>query len=104
MGDPDAPDSVIARRLSHLLATVHEPGRGPCTLKEVADGINEAAGEQLISVPYLSQLRLGQRTSPSYRRLQAIARFFGVPESYFSDDLTAGQADEQLEDPPRDAR
>jgi len=29
--------------------------------------------------------------------LQAIARFFGVPETYFSDDLTAAQADEQLD-------
>lgn len=94
--DDDAPGSVIARRLEHLLATVHPAGRGPYLLREVADGVNQAAGDQIVSVAYLSQLRLGQRKTPSFRILQAIAQFFGVPASYFSDDLTAAQADQQL--------
>jgi transcriptional regulator with XRE-family HTH domain len=95
--EADAPRSVIAQRLDHLLATVHPAGRGPYLLREVVDGINTAAGEKLISVAYLSQLRLGQRAKPSFQVLRAIARFFGVPEAYFSDDFTAAQADEQLE-------
>jgi transcriptional regulator with XRE-family HTH domain len=98
MGDKDdATGSVIAERLEHLIATVHPASRGPYLLREITDGINEAAGEKLISVAYLSQLRLGQRATPSFKILHAIAQWFGVPPSYFSDDLTAAQADEQLE-------
>jgi transcriptional regulator with XRE-family HTH domain len=98
MGDDgDAAGSVIAQRLDHLLATAHPAGRGPYLLREITDGINEAAGEQVVSVAYLSQLRLGQRKTPSFRILEAIAQFFGVPSSYFSDELTAAQADQQLE-------
>jgi transcriptional regulator with XRE-family HTH domain len=98
MGDKDdAPGSRIAQRLDHLLATVHPDGRGPYLLREVAEGVNTAAGEKIISVAYLSQLRLGQRTTPSFRILEAIAQFFGVPATYFSDDLTSAQADQHLE-------
>jgi transcriptional regulator with XRE-family HTH domain len=97
MDEGTAPDSLIARRLEHLFATVHPPGRGPYSLREVADAINEAAGTRLISVAYLSQLRSGQRTEPSHSRLAAIARFFGVDVRYFSDDETAQDTDEQLE-------
>ncbi len=92
-----AADSLIARRLDHLFATVHPPGRGPYTLREVADAINEAAGTQLISYTYLSQLRRGQRTEPSHSRLAAIARFFGVDVRYFSDEETARRTDDELE-------
>ncbi|HZR48131.1 MAG TPA: helix-turn-helix transcriptional regulator, partial [Streptosporangiaceae bacterium] len=66
-------------------------------MREVADGINAEAGHQVISVQYLSQLRLGQRSVPSYEKLAAIAKFFGVDVRYFSDDLTASTTDEQLE-------
>jgi transcriptional regulator with XRE-family HTH domain len=76
-------DTVIAERLTILFATVHPRSRGPYLLREVADGINHAAGYELISVAYLSQLRLGLRTEPSWRRLAAIAKFFGVPLDYF---------------------
>jgi transcriptional regulator with XRE-family HTH domain len=97
MGGQDSPrQNVIAERLDHLIATVHEPGRGPYTLREISDGVREATGE-VVSVQYLSQLRLGQRTSPGYSKLKAVADFFGVDVRYFSDDLTAGQTDEQLE-------
>jgi len=97
MGGQDSPrQNVIAERLDHLIATVHEPGRGPYTLREISDGVRKATGE-VVSVQYLSQLRLGQRTSPGYSKLKAVADFFGVDVRYFSDDLTAGQTDEQLE-------
>jgi len=98
MGDEDdAPKNVIARRLEHLIATVHPAGRGPYLLREIADGANAAAGEPVVSVAYLSQLRLGQRKTPSYKVLEAIARFFGVPATYLYDELTDEQADRQLE-------
>ena len=105
MGDKDdAPRNVIAERLEHLIATVHPATRGPYLLREIADGVNEAAGEKIVSVAYLSQLRLGQRMSPSFKILQAIAQWFGVPPSYFADDMTAAHADEQLEFLTRHAR
>ena len=98
MGDEDdAPTSVIAQRLDHLLATAHPPGRGPYLLREVADGVNAAAGEKIISVAYLSQLRRGDRTTPSFRILEAIAQWFGVPATYFAEDLTDKQAEQHLE-------
>lgn len=87
---------VIAARLDHLFATVHPQGRGPYTLREVADAINTEAGSNLISVSYLSLLRTGQRSEPSASRLAAIARFFGVDVSYFTSDETAEETNQQL--------
>jgi len=93
----NAAANLIAKRLNHLLATVHPAGRGPYSLREVADAINEAAGTRLMSAAYLSQLRTGQRTEPSHSRLAAIAKFFGVDVRYFTDDETAQATDDQLE-------
>ena len=88
---------VIAERLDHLFSTVHPPGRGPYSLREVAEAINAEAGASVMSAAYLSQLRSGQRTEPSHSRLTAIARFFGVDVRYFSDDKAAIETDGQLE-------
>jgi transcriptional regulator with XRE-family HTH domain len=89
--------NVLAHRLNHLFATVHPAGRGPYTLREVADAINREAGETIISASYLSQLRAGQRSEPSHSRLLAIARFFGVDVDYFSAQVSAEDASRQTE-------
>ena len=91
------PRGVLAERLDLLIATVHPPGRGPYTLREIADAVNAQAGTSLISAAYISQLRTGQRTEPSHSRLAALARFFGVDTAYFSGDVTAQEATRQLE-------
>jgi transcriptional regulator with XRE-family HTH domain len=88
--------SVIAGRLDHLFETVHPAGRGPYSLREVAEAINAEAGENLISAAYLSLLRGGQRSAPGASRLAAIARFFGVSVDYFMSDSVAEQTDRQL--------
>ena len=88
---------VLAERLDHLIVTVHPHGRGPYSLREIADAINDEAGINLISAAYISQLRTGQRTEPSHSRLAALARFFGVGVDYFSDEATAEEASRQLE-------
>ena len=85
-------ENVLAQRLNRLFATVHPAGRGPYTLREVADAINPEAGETIISASYLSQLRAGQRREPSHSRLVAIARFFGVDIDYFSAQVSAEDA------------
>jgi transcriptional regulator with XRE-family HTH domain len=96
MEGQDSRPNVIAERLDHLIATVHEPGRGPYTLREISNGVSKTTGE-VVSVQYLSQLRLGQRTKPSYSKLKAVSAFFGVDVNYFSEDSAAQQTDEQLE-------
>lgn len=95
---PDGADrGTLASRLEHLFATVHPADRKPYTLREVAEAINTKAGTKLISPNYLWQLRNGERTEPSHTRLTAIADFFGVDVSYFSNDRAAQQVDEQLD-------
>jgi len=93
----NAAQGLIAQRLNHLFETVHPPERGPYSLREVVEAINEDAGTRLMSAAYLSQLRTGQRNEPSHSRLAAIAKFFGVDIRYFSDDDTAQATDQQLE-------
>lgn len=94
---PGASENVLAERLNALLAHSPRPGGGTYTLREVADGINAAEGERLVSVTYLSQLRTGVRSNPGFRRLQAIAAFFGVPVEYFSDSEVARRSDDELQ-------
>ena len=97
MAGDSGQENVLAERLDRLFETVHPAGRGPYSLREVADAINDKAGETIISAAYLSQLRAGQRTEPSHSRLVAIARFFGVGVDYFSDEVSAEDASRQTE-------
>jgi transcriptional regulator with XRE-family HTH domain len=83
------PEGFLARRLDHLFRTVHPKDRGPYTPAEVADAINTAAGERVVSATYLWLLRTGQRDNPTLRHLVALARFFGVPPVYFLPDDNA---------------
>jgi transcriptional regulator with XRE-family HTH domain len=87
----------LAERLSHLLGTVHPPGRGPYLLREVVEAVNAEAGEELLSVSYLSQLRNGNRAGPRATIVVALARFFGVHPSYFFAEVSDEEAEEQLE-------
>lgn len=96
MGDGEGGDrGVIAGRLEALFARVTPLGR-PYSLREAADGINESAGRAVVSFQYLSQIRDGKRRNPSIDVLEAVARWFGVPPSYFLDDEVAGRTDEDL--------
>ena len=81
-----APKGFFAQRLDHLFRTVHPQDRGPYTPAEVADTINAAAGERVVSATYLWLLRTGDRDNPTLRHLTAIAKFFGVPPVYFLPD------------------
>jgi transcriptional regulator with XRE-family HTH domain len=82
------PEGLFAERLDHLFRTAHPKDRGPYTTAEAADAINAAAGEKMISGTYLWLLRTGQRDNPTLKHLIAIARFFGVPSTYFFPDDT----------------
>jgi transcriptional regulator with XRE-family HTH domain len=97
MAEDSTSRGVLAERLDRLIATVHPAGRGPYTLREIADAINSESGTNLISAAYISQLRTGRRTEPSHSRLAALARFFGVGIDYFSGETTTEETNRQLE-------
>lgn len=86
----------LTEKLQHLFASVKLAGRGEYSNHQVAAAI-EAAGGPTISATYIWQLRKGLRTNPTLNHLEALARFFGVPTSYFLDDAEAAEIDSQLE-------
>jgi transcriptional regulator with XRE-family HTH domain len=86
---------IIAGRLDRLFESVQPLGRA-YTLREVVEGINGQAGQHLLSVQYLSQLRNGDRSKPSYDVLTAISKWFGVQVTYFSDDEVFQRTEEEL--------
>jgi transcriptional regulator with XRE-family HTH domain len=92
----DQGKGVIARRLGRLFETVQPLGR-PYTLREVVDGVNTAAGENLLSFQYLSQLRKGDRAHPGYAVLEGITKWFGVSVNYFSDEEIFQRTDDELQ-------
>ncbi len=65
---------------------MHPADRGPCTPGDVAAAINAEAGEDVISGQYIWLLRADRRDNPTYKRLIAISRFFGVSPMYFFDE------------------
>ncbi|HTW08368.1 MAG TPA: helix-turn-helix transcriptional regulator [Acidimicrobiales bacterium] len=86
---------TFAERLEYLFQTVR-PGGQPLTMDEVEARITGQGGER-VSSAYLSALRRGVRDNPSLRTIEALARCFGVPPSYFLDDATAEEVRSQLE-------
>ena len=81
--EPLSAGRLLADRLDYLFRTVHPKDRGPHTPAEVAEAINEAAGERVISSTYVWQLRTGRRDNPTHKHLSALAAFFGVSPMYF---------------------
>lgn len=90
--DPGVP--TLAERLNHLIQTVHPAGRKAYSLEEIAKAITEAGTP--ISAQYLWLLRRGDRTNPTKRHMEALAKFFGVPPAYFLDPDLARETDAQL--------
>ena len=84
--DAPHPDGLLAQRLDRLFRSVHPEDRKPFTPAEVADAINDAAGERVTSGTYLWQLRTGRRDNPTYKVITGLSQFFGVPPTYFFPD------------------
>ena len=98
MDEPElARPRTLAEKLDYLFRVVHPKGRGEYTYREVAQAINDADAGTTISASYLWQLRRGDKDNPTIRHVEALARFFGVPPSYFLDDAAAGEITAQLE-------
>jgi transcriptional regulator with XRE-family HTH domain len=77
--------ATLAERIDSLFRNVHPGRRKPYSIREVADEINAAAGEQVISHSYLWSLRKGVKTNPSMIQIAALAGFFKVSPLYFYD-------------------
>ncbi|MEU5050461.1 hypothetical protein [Streptomyces sp. NPDC021096] len=88
---------TVAEKLDHLItlrAELSEDGKP--SYKALAAAIAAQSGETF-SGPYLWQLHRGERTNPTLRHLVAMARYFEVPVSYFTDDDVARRMiDEEL--------
>ncbi len=88
---------TLAQKLDRLFRTMHSGGRSEYTYREVATRIREQGGPRKMSPTYLWQLRTGLRDNPSRRHLEALAAFFGVPVTYFFDDVVTAQIDADLD-------
>jgi transcriptional regulator with XRE-family HTH domain len=94
--EPSAP-ATLAAKLDYLFRVMRPKGGGEYTYREVAQQINDSGTATTISASYLWQLRRGEKTNPTIKHIEAIAKFFGVPPSYFLDDTAAEQITAQLE-------
>jgi transcriptional regulator with XRE-family HTH domain len=86
--------TTFSARLNRLFDTVYPPGRGPHTSAEVIAAL-KAEGITM-SAPYLSQLRSGNRTNPSSATMAALANFFRIKSSYFTDDEYYAKLDKEM--------
>ncbi|RJQ75379.1 XRE family transcriptional regulator [Pseudonocardiaceae bacterium YIM PH 21723] len=93
--EDQAPGTSLADRINYLFDTIRD-GRlmRPYTNGEVAKAIAAKGGS--ISENYLWMLRNGTKDNPTYKHLQAIADFFGVPAGYFFDDAVESRLRDQL--------
>lgn len=73
---------VLAQRLRYLFENKRKPDGKRYSYREVLKAIDERGGPSM-SVGYLSQLVTGVRTNPMMDAVQALAKFFEVPLSYF---------------------
>jgi transcriptional regulator with XRE-family HTH domain len=86
----------FAQRLAHLIATVHPPDRKPYSYREIAQGVADVTGVSM-SATHVQQLAVGARRDPKRSHIQALARFFGVPVTYFFDDDVEEQVNDQVD-------
>ena len=94
-GTPDEDERSFAERLAKLIATVHPPDRKPYSYREIAKGVVDLTGVSM-SATHVQQLAVGARRDPKRSHIQALARFFGVPVTYFFDDDVAERVDGQV--------
>ncbi len=85
---------TLADRINALFDTFYAPGERPPSLDQVVQEIQARGGS--ISVGYLSELRTGKATNPRLDHLKALADYFGVPLSYFTDDGESRQIAEEM--------
>jgi transcriptional regulator with XRE-family HTH domain len=86
---------VIAKRLQYLFENKRRPDGKRYSYREVLAAIDAADGPSM-SIGYLSQLVTGARTNPMMDAVQALAKFFEVPLSYFDAHENTEETNAQL--------
>ena len=79
-----ARERTFAERLSALIEAARVGGRAPHSYREISAAV-ERAGGPAMSPAYLQQLATGKRVNPKIHYVEALARLFGVPVTYFFD-------------------
>lgn len=80
---------TFAEKLTRLIETVHPEGRRQYSYREIEAGIRRMLGDDhpgVMTAAYVQQLATGRQVNPRLHYIQALAKFFGVPPSYFTDD------------------
>lgn len=85
---------ALKDRINALFDTFYAPGERPPSLDLVVQEITARGGS--MSVGYLSELRTGKATNPRLDHLKALADYFGVPLSYFTDDDASREIAEEM--------
>jgi transcriptional regulator with XRE-family HTH domain len=70
--------STLAEKLDLLFKAFLRPDGREFSYRQVEEGTNKA-----VTGAYVWKIRVGRAENPGYRTLQALARFFEVPVSYF---------------------
>jgi transcriptional regulator with XRE-family HTH domain len=96
MVDDARQDRSLADKLNHLFGNKTLRNGQEYSNEQVAAAISED-GEVKISQSYIWQLRKSKKDNPTFKHLQGLAKFFGVPVSYFFDDEVTDRVDQQLE-------
>ncbi|MFL6145653.1 MAG: XRE family transcriptional regulator [Labedaea sp.] len=86
----------MADKLNYLFAH-NTPRNGQEYSNEQVAAAITARGEVKISQSYIWQLRKSKKDNPTYKHLQALAGFFGVPVSYFFENEVTDRVESQLE-------
>lgn len=79
-----ARQKTFAEKLSALIDSVRADDDAPHSYRELSAAI-ERTGGPAMSPAYLQQLATGKRINPKIHYVEALARLFGVPVTYFFD-------------------
>jgi transcriptional regulator with XRE-family HTH domain len=84
----DNKEGMLADKLERLFEEVRKPDGSKYTQTEVVEGTNG-----VLTRVYLWKLRTGRATNPGFHIIKAIADFFGVDTTYFSDSEEASETE-----------
>jgi transcriptional regulator with XRE-family HTH domain len=93
------PQRTLADKLRHLVDTVHPPGRGPFSYREIAEEIRrtQQSDDRPISHTAIADLCSGRSSNPQKSTLELLAGFFNVPVAYFFDQEIEERQNKQME-------
>lgn len=86
---------TLAEKIDRLIQAKRARDRRSHSYKDLAAAIT-GIGDAPISAAYLWQLHMGRKDNPQKKVLETLARFFGVPVTYFFDTEEATRLYEEL--------